>query len=140
MKTSINIQKHIDNSGLFAKSLNRNNQALAFSVPYIIENDIPGFKVLHLENGKVVLESVNNKRYRVVTSQNYKFDVSPSFAKGSGRSKEGISSYKYHLSQICDGVAFVCMKDKSDTKVIFKDLTKIAISEEGIVNLDWELK
>lgn len=140
MKINVNVNKHIANAGVIGKAVKHFNQAIAFSMPYIIAEDIPGFSVLHLEQGRVVVTGPDGKRYRVVCSNNTNFDVSPSFSKGASRSKEGISSYKYHLRKVCDGCAFVYMKDKSNVQIIFKSIDKMNISGDGIVNLKSEVE
>ena len=139
MRITIDLNAKIKAAGALGAGVVKHNQALAFAIPHMIVEDHPEeFAVKEVENNVSVVQHLATGRcYRVISSQGFRFDVSPSFDKGAGRSKVGIVSYAYYIDKIADGVAF-CRVSAGKVDIIFKNTRNLDISADGKVDLTIE--
>jgi hypothetical protein len=121
----INISSYLNN--VVGKGLKRNKQALAQTIPFILEEEFPLLNVLHLSQGVVVLEDTTS-------GDNGRFDVAPSFTKGCSRNKEGITVAE-HLSNICSGMILVDFSSSEILQLYFYKLEELPAREDGLVVL-----
>lgn len=138
MFMTINLKDKFAKAGAIGIGASRSGAALAFAMPHLIAEENSDFQTLALDNNIVVIEhKVTGKRYKVCTSRNYRFDVSPSFAKGIGRTKIGVDA-KWHLGKIADGVAFCRVVGKERVEVLFKNTKNIELNDDGVATLTAE--
>lgn len=129
----INISSYLNN--VVGKGLKRNKQALAQTIPFILEEEFPLLNVLHLSQGVVVLEdTTSGDRWKVCCGNNGRFDVAPSFTKGCSRNKEGITVAE-HLSNICSGMILVDFSSSEILQLYFYKLEELPAREDGLVVL-----
>lgn len=102
-QTVANIEKYLD--GVVGKALRLNKQALALTIPYIIQDLYPHLTLTYLEDKTPVL--CDNKSFWKVCCGRKTFDIAPSYTKGHGRCKDGISPIEALLDKGFDGVVFV---------------------------------
>ena len=139
MRMTIDLNAKVKAAGALGAGVIKHKQALAFAIPHMIVEDHPEeFAVKVVEYNVSVIEHLPTGRsYRVVSSKGFRFDVSPSFTKGAGRSKVGILSYKYYIDKVADGVAF-CRVSEGKVDIIFKNTKNMVISDDGKVDLTIE--
>lgn len=135
MRMTVNLKAKIEKAGALGKGVAKNGQAIAFAMPHMICEDNQDFEIVHLDNITVIRHKLTGKSYKVCCSKSYRFDISPSFTKGVGRSKDKIYSYKYYINKVADGIAFCHVANKESVEIIFKDTKNIVHNDDGIVHL-----
>ena len=133
MKFELNVTHLL--TGVTSRAFMKHKQSFAQVVPYLLEETFPNLRVVHLDKGRVVLESSEGERIRVVCSSDNKYDVYPSFTKGVGRYKEGVD-IKPVLSELCSHIMFVDISNVHTLKVIYKDLLSLTFPDNGVFSFE----
>ena len=112
----------------FYKACKNNGQAMGMAIPFILESQ-GLFVVRYDDNGKVILTDHKGKTYKThFNSKGSKYNVSPSYQKGFGRSfnSQGIAAHvcatDFHIfaSQHTDEIVFNIVA----THNVFADMDK----------------
>lgn len=109
----ININEYLDN--VVGKALLINKQALALTIPHIVQDYYPNLTLSYSED-RTPLLCDKTSFWKVVCGRKT-FDISPSYTKGHGRSKEGICPISELVSRGIDGVMFVEFSDVSNVLI-----------------------
>lgn len=126
MKTILDFTKYFKDFPY--NDLWRKTSAVAHITPQIIAEELKVFNVVYLEKNLVSLEDHVGSRWKVCCSRNNKFDISPSYTKGCGRSKDGVN-VESELEKYYQGVIFVSLFSKDDVQLTFKKLQDLDLKE-----------
>lgn len=133
MNITLNIKHYL--TPTIRKSFCVNKQAFAQTVPFILEDLFPELSVLYLDKGRLVLQDLQDTRYKVVCSSNNIYDVYPSFTKGHDRTKDGVD-WLSSLSKVCSKIILVNIKNVDEITVKVLDVKALPKDCKGKVSLD----
>lgn len=127
-QTVVNISKYLDN--VVGKALRLNKQALALAIPYIIQDMFPHMTLTYLEDRTPVL--CDKTSFWKVVCGRKTFDIAPSFTKGHGRSKDGVSPIENLLERGFDGVVFVDFSEVVSVVIKWKKINDLPDTVNGV--------
>lgn len=127
-QTVANIEKYLEN--VVGKALRLNKQALALTIPYIIQDLYPHLTLTYLEDRTPVL--CDNKSFWKVCCGRKTFDIAPSYIKGHGRCKEGISPIDSLLNKGFDGVVFVDFNNVDNVVIKWTKIDNLPDTVNGV--------
>ena len=127
-RSYLNVDKYLDD--VVGRALRINKQALAFALPYIISEEYPHMTLMFGDDRQPILCDKNNL-WKVVCGRK-QFDISPSFTKGHGRSKEGVDITGYLKKQGFDGICFVDFTELDYTQLYWVGLSELPETDNGI--------
>ena len=132
-KFKFDLAKTVDNFGVIGKGILRSNQAAGLLMPEIL-CVVRGYKIVKRNDGITVVSDEDGNLYKIFYGVKNKFNIAPSWAKGVGRSKKGITSFKYHLNKVSNSCIFIKRVGNICYAVII-DNDKLIHDSEGDVNL-----
>jgi len=127
-RSVINVDQYLDD--VVGRALRINKQALAFTLPYIISNEYPHMTLMFGDDRQPILCDKSNL-WKVVCGRK-QFDISPSFTKGHGRSKDGVDIIGYLKKQGFDGVCFVDFTELDCTELLWIKLDNLPKTDSGV--------
>lgn len=127
-QTVINVDKYLDS--VVGKALRLNKQALALTMPYIIEDYFKSFTLTYLEDRTPVLCDKN--RFWKLCCGRKTFDIAPSFTKGHARSKEGVDVVGHLVDKGFDGICFVEFSDVSSVLLKWVSISNLPETINGV--------
>lgn len=102
-QTTTNIERYLDT--VVGKALRLNKQALALTIPYILQDLYRNLSLTYLDDRTPVL--CDKESFWKICCGRKTFDIAPSYTKGHSRSKEGVSPIDALIEKGFDGVVFV---------------------------------
>lgn len=123
----MSIEPYLNN--VVGKALRLNKQALALTIPYILEDYFKTFSLMYNEDNVPVL--CDKKTMWKVVCGRKTFDIAPSFTKGYGRDKSSVNPIEYLVSKGYDGVCFVDFTEVNNVVVKWTKIDNLPDTVNG---------
>ena len=127
-QATISLEPYLNN--VVGKALRLNKQALALTIPHILEDYYHNFSLIYNEDKTPVL--CDKKSFWKIVCGRKSFDISPSFTKGIGRQGFKVNPIDYLVDKGFDGVCFVDFTEVGETYIKWTKLNDLPDTVNGV--------